>query len=435
MKGKNYFEQSGRLGHSKALLKLGNIYENGTFVKQNYNIAVRYYEQAYQHNNPDALFFLGSLFSDCDEFDIDIQRAIDYYFKSIQTHYDTALFYNYADRYYTFKTIYNHYYYQSNNNLGLIYLTIFQDFEKASEYIKEAGLNEYPFGQNNYGLFYQIYYNNIYNAEYFYERASKNNFVLAEYNLGFLNEKKGKLEKSIFYYKKASENEDSQLIYRNCKINDKRLELSKTFIICLTNLKLIVHYFTLSNYDKSKRHFIRALRKLEVDSNQVTLLIKKPENLFLYLKNFILNSPLFNLINQPDLTSSIKGTLEKISILDKKRQRLSQLLKNNNFVDGRNKIKDKNKNVYYKIVFHNSDELFDYIISNSEYNNIFIKEIQSIIEIMMEIIYTPPYSILFGRMSFKKPKLEKNEYKKNLPNINELFYEGLDLDEFRHINH
>lgn len=36
-----------------------------------------------------------------------------------------------------------------------------------------------------------------------------------------------------------------------------------------------------------------------------------------------------------------------------------------------------------------------------------ITEIQEIINIMTEILYTPPYTILFGRLSVEKPKKQK----------------------------
>ena len=97
----------------------------------------------------------------------------------------------------------------------MIYLTILQDKEKANEFIKKAGLNEYPYGQNNYGLLNQFFLNNINDAEYFYQKAAKNKFALAEYNLGFLSETNGKINESIEFYLKASEYENEPLIFHN----------------------------------------------------------------------------------------------------------------------------------------------------------------------------------------------------------------------------
>lgn len=122
---------------------------------------------------------------------------------------------------------YNSYRYPSFNDIGLIYITVYNDPLKAKEYIKEAGLNEYSFGQNNLGLLNQFYFNETENAKYFFEKASKNHFALAEYNLGHLEEKEGKIEKAIEFFIKASDDENEKLIFHNTKINDKRLKISK----------------------------------------------------------------------------------------------------------------------------------------------------------------------------------------------------------------
>lgn len=56
-------------------------------------------------------------------------------------------------------------------------------------------------------------------------------------------------------------------------------------------------------------------------------------------------------------------------------------------------------------------------------------ELYKIIQIMDEIIYTPPYLFLFGRIN-----IEKNNYRdekkiyKNMKDTNKIFYEGFDID-------
>lgn len=54
-----------------------------------------------------------------------------------------------------------------------------------------------------------------------------------------------------------------------------------------------------------------------------------------------------------------------------------------------------------------------------------------IIQIMKDIVYTPPYPILFGRISLTELK-PKEKINRNQKEINELFYEGLDLEEFKY---
>ena len=48
---------------------------------------------------------------------------------------------------------------------------------------------------------------------------------------------------------------------------------------------------------------------------------------------------------------------------------------------------------------------------------------------MKSILYTPPYSILFGRISFEKPYPKSKETESALiKDINDSFYEGFNLD-------
>ena len=58
-------------------------------------------------------------------------------------------------------------------------------------------------------------------------------------------------------------------------------------------------------------------------------------------------------------------------------------------------------------VFQNSNELFDFIFDSKELRSSFSKEIKNIIKIMKEILYTPPYNILFGRINLSE-KSKKN---------------------------
>lgn len=71
-------------------------------------------------------------------------------------------------------------------------------------------------------------------------------FSLAEFNLGRIREKDKNFDESIKYYIHVSEHENEPLIYRGIARTYKRLEISKIFIIFLTNLKLAEHYFTLN---------------------------------------------------------------------------------------------------------------------------------------------------------------------------------------------
>ncbi|KAK8898292.1 hypothetical protein M9Y10_000572 [Tritrichomonas musculus] len=229
---KDLLEKAAQYKNPKAFLELGDIYYKGTGVRKNIKEAIKNYEKAAQFNNPDAycklgkiyffgegveqdlkkgeryfeysaqlknledFFYLGYFYSDGILFDINIQKAIYNLEKCTESKYENYLInlpsngINYESK------RYNCFYYRSMNDLGLIYLTVLNDIDKAIENIKEAAFGEYPFAQNNYGLLYQFYLNNQENANYFYHRSSKHQFALAEYNLGYLNEKDGKKRRS-----------------------------------------------------------------------------------------------------------------------------------------------------------------------------------------------------------------------------------------------
>ena len=151
-----------------------------------------------------------------------------------------------------------------------------------------------------------------------YQRSSKHNFALAYYNFGHLKEKTKRKEKEnkkenqeseeyIEYYKKASDGEDCPLIFHNRQYYDKRLEISKTFIICLANLILSDFYFSQANYDESRKYFIKSLAKLTANEIRFKTIKRNVQSIFIYLRHFILNYPTFNLINQPSISNDNKS--------------------------------------------------------------------------------------------------------------------------------
>ena len=74
--------------------------------------------------------------------------------------------------------------------------------------------------------------------------------------------------------------------------------------------------------------------------------------------------------------------------------------------------------------FTDPSKLFDFVISNSKLRTILINEIKSILKIMNDILFTPPYPILFGRVSIAKPKEKVKS--KQIP-IDKSFYEGFGI--------
>lgn len=298
----------------------------------------------------------------------------------------------------------------------------------------------YPFCQNNFGLLNELFYEKIENANYIFIRSAKNHFALAEYNLGHLREKAGQIEKSIKYYKRASDDENCPLILHSQEHHDKRLGISKTFIICLTNLKLTEYYFSKSDFNESKKNFIRSFSKLNINTQNMTYQFKvkinkeRIDDIYVNLKDFILNFPTFNLMNQPNLNldefKKISKEINKIRMNDSTKHQ-------NHFVsyEIKNKIDDIKQITYNdeielkddEIIFDDAGSLFDFIVLNNDIKNIFVSGIKNIIQIMNRIIYTLPYNILFGRISIEKPK-EKEKIFPNKKNINDTFYEGFAIN-------
>ena len=389
----NYLELAAYLKNPDAHLLLGYLYseDNSEFDLEK---AIDYFKIAAEKNNPGALYFMGYFHSTGEISGIDIEKAI-YYYEKCANIEKTGPLYGYPSfcmTVYSYRN--NNHRYLAYNNLGLIYLTDLNDNEKAQENLEKAAFGDLTLAQNNLGLFMQLYGNEeqYLKAEYYFKKSAKKRFALAEFNLGQKREKEGKMEESIKYYIDASDHQDEELRFHNIVINDKRLDLSIIFIICLTNLKLSRHFLLNSKYEEAKEYFIRAFAKI----NETYPFIFKfnlidQKNMFSSLESMILNCPLFNLEQKDAFVKS-------------------------------NESFQKNE----ELIFNRPNDLFDFVIKNDRLSKCFIEEITKIIQIMQSILDKPPYLILFGRMMIKQDKPEKEEKNKALP-INELFREGFGM--------
>lgn len=251
----------------------------------------------------------------------------------------------------------------------------------------------------------------------------KENFSLAYFNYGYLEEMDQKKESSIKYYEKASKYEDIPLERYQYQHFDKRLEISKTFLICFANLKIFEYYFTKMNYEKANYYFIKSFSKLilkykfDFELNQ-----KENKNMFSYLRNFILFSPLFNFEHQQieKFYSDSNINVDAKPIFDHKNDKIIKINEKFNFELIKNHPQ-KNMTIDMKIRFNHPEKLYDFIIANEEFQTFFIEEIREIIKIMHKIIYEKPYRILFGRINIEKKKKERKIFQKN---IDDFFYDG-----------
>lgn len=471
LKAHHYIKLAAIQNHPKALYLLGNFYFNNNEIVNNYSKARYYYELSAKQNFTSALFALGQLYSNGIYVDSDISKAIKYLIKCSEIHDQNIPFQQITKQYWLSFLDYNHFYYRAFNDLGLIYLMLFEDFDKGIEYIKKSAFGEYPFGQNNFGLSCQFYLNEIGKAKHFYKRSSEHKFSLAEYNLGYMKEKENQISESIEYYIKASEHENEPLMFQNNSHEDYNLEISKIFIMCLVNLKLASFYLKESNYCESKKFFIKSLSKIihinmHYKNPFVLPLIKNnTKNIFEYLKIYIILNPifliefknhsnilnfLFDNLNNEDKCDPTSDTVTKLE--DSAKKNSYDILKNiknakmkikmkkckdetEKFKKGRKIIENQNESIIFDEeneeikYFTDLGELFDFVIKDKTFRNLFIEKIDDITSTMETILHLPPYLILFGRIHIIKSKQDiTNPFMKN---INEIFYEGfgLDLDE------
>lgn len=316
-----------------------------------------------------ALFYLGKYHSTGQLHDTDINKAIEYYNKCIGCKNEVKFHDNGGVDDYSFNLSYN--------DFGLICITHFNDHKKAEENIKEAAFAEYSFAQNNLGLLRKFYLNDKEKAEIMYENASGQRFALSEFNLGYNREKEGKAQESIKYFTSASDHEDELLRYKHIINYDKRLELSKTFVICLANLKLVKYFLLKSKFDESRKYFIRIFAKIidETDPFRKKINATGIKSIFKSLKSMIFCSKIIQNIHMnqmPKVWKSINHAKPKM--------KLSLL-----------------------ILKVSSILLFKMMNVKSG----FINEIAEIVQIMESDLYQPPYLILFGRIMIKKQKKNK----------------------------
>lgn len=78
------------------------------------------------------------------------------------------------------------------------------------------------------------------------------------------------------------------------------------------------------------------------------------------------------------------------------------------------------------IIFNEPSKLFDFAIQNNKLKSYLIDEIKNIIHAMTEILYKPPYRILFGRIKIvKNHNYDKKVVQQNREDIDQNFYDGL----------
>ncbi|KAK8844481.1 hypothetical protein M9Y10_024341 [Tritrichomonas musculus] len=440
-KAKKYFKISAFKGDSNAIFKLGILYYKGEGVSKNYLEAIKYFNLSAQLKNSEGLYYCGYAFENGKGVNINISKAIKYYKQCINNIRNNETLSDPLDMFISTMIKTNDYIYVCYNSLGLIYIYDFEleNHKKAFKYLKESGMNEFSFGQNNLGLFYQFYLNDINNSKYMYERSSKQNFALAEYNIGYLFECDKKEDEAIEHFILASKYSKEPLSFRNISIiDDDRFIISKTFIICLTNLKLSLYFLSKLSFEESREYLMKTLIDpliellMRLDKSSFQFQIRPNEN---NLLNIILCSPLFNLYDYDNsgwLKFNSNPNEEKIIIqlLPHEKDENKELFYQNKFEQVKNNYCDKDmydfeteceevEKLEFKTRYVQFPKRLDKIIFNQLCDA--ESSLKEVISNMTKILYTKPYSILFGRIKSNKSLI-------NLAKINSLFYEGFDID-------
>ena len=434
-KAKRYYEKSASQGDSKAFYKLGILYDKGLGVTKDPNKAILNYISAALKKNYCAIYILAKHYLNGDNCEFNIKKSIKFFTECIETKGENII--QELNGYYNYCINYN--YYPANNYLAVIYLTMFDkpDIDLARKYLGETLFGEYPPGQNNFGLFSEIYLKNECNAEEVYKKAAKNKFSLSEFNLGHMYEKCGKLEDSIKYYVQASDHENEPLNFHNRIRNDEELNLSKSFIICLNDLKLVYYFLYIdesnTNYTNARKYFNKVFVKVQTSTstNHLPFIIKfnnKKYDIYSFIfKSFIelefineINDEMTNFLNENDITYT-KGKIENLKTKNTK--------ENNSYKNILVKKINYCKNSQFNNLENNPNKIFNSIIKNNHNLIIFSEKLQEFIMLMEKELYTSPYSILFGRVLVnqneeKAPKIKK--LNKNIRDIDKSFYDGFE---------
>ncbi|KAK8847972.1 hypothetical protein M9Y10_019023 [Tritrichomonas musculus] len=457
LKAKEYFEKAGKLGQMDALHHLANLYLHGKGVEQDYYRARELYEISSKDLIPGSLYKLGCIyeygygvqidylkakdyyelagengyysaylklahfFIDGIVFDADIPKAINYLLKCMKTGREEFFLEN--NGYYNIR--YNKSYYIAANELGLIYLTRLNppDIQKGEEYLKISAYTTYFYGRNNFGLFCELFIkctNEIsnYYPKYWYERASELKFSLAEYNLGHLLQDESE---KIDHYKKASEYENNKFIFHGKERIDEQLQESISFVVLLVNCILAQYFILKSNFDKAKKYFVKMYIRIQNEKHcpflQEFFEILPIKQYFIKLSN--MNNQ--NKNQQIELIDDI--------LMNKNDHSYAQQIKYFHSLSEQEKIMVLNHDSSDDFEEDNCEDpndLFDIIKENESLITELLSCIHETIQKMENILYKPPYLILFGRIPIMSQRKQDKPSHDTSININHNFFEGLE---------
>jgi enhanced entry protein EnhC len=194
----NVYHRLAALGYPKALLKLGYMYENGIYFKQNSKKAAEYYLKAAKENDRKAQYLLGNLYLLGKLGRPDPNMATQWYEEAASNGYVPAYL-----------------------ALGFIAEGFQHDYEKAGTWYQRAARSDSGIGQFNLALIYDYGKGGKSNPEKavkWYEKAAINNITGAKINLAkkYLNgDGVARSEEVAFdWYQNAAKDNDPEAVYQ-----------------------------------------------------------------------------------------------------------------------------------------------------------------------------------------------------------------------------
>lgn len=464
-KAQEYFFKASKLDNPEAMFYLGLIY----YEEHNYVKAKELFIISERLGNLNASFYLGLIYEKGQSVNLDLEKAISYY-RNCTKSKDIKYIYNF-DIGFQEQKILNFCFYRAFHRISLIYINKKNDLEYGFNFLKIPGNNEYIFAQNSMGLYYK-YFSNLpdieanANTKHYLRKASKKCFFLSEFNIAIIHEKNGEMNKSIKHYERALKYQNYPLFIHENIINDEQLEISGIFINCYSNLKLYKYYLEHSLQKNDKylfdAFFRPALKLLFCSINQSSIVLFRFDDIKTILTDYFLQFPLFHLNDKDRINKDskkwISSKYKSFDLYFKKVIFLNESIKKSecsinektkkqskdNFDDlfEKEKIKDAIKNIFYDLKEENfimidddnkneqNDQIEIKFVSKSDIDErvlifpiSFIKiiktiDISTVLKKMDQILFTPPYLILFGQI--------QSYVSFCIPDINNLFYEGFD---------
>lgn len=471
-----FYQLSSQYNNSKALAKLGNIYENSFDIAKDLLLAEYYYKKASEYGNVVASYHLGLIYL----YKYNNPLKAIYYFK-LSGNSDSLLQlgkmhqkglgieknYKNAKKYYKLSSKYNNS--EAFLLLGDLYFKgkgVKQDYNKAIQYYKnsselsnsKAMLKLGIIYYNGIGVDFNIslsinYYLNCINNEK-QNRCFPPIYYIACNDIGLIylieyqDEQKAKkyiIESGTNEYPIGQNSYAVLLLYY---LNDRK-RAKDILEKCSSDNHLILTNFILAHLYEEENNIkdsIKYLKKVcEIPNKQIIFRGEKIiDEMFQLSQKFVVCFACIMLVQYYLLnnkfkkakkyfirTLSNKTNLQKMKdfeyIFSSLRKFLAELMENNS--KPRLKIvldlyiKEINEDEHIKQ--DNNDYLFDLIVKNKCNYIYFMKEISEIIDKLKNILFKPPYSIILGRIKYHKQYISNDlQESVRLKNITKTFYDG-----------